>query len=280
VADIAVVTDTGADLSPAVQESTGIRVVPLRIRFGDTELLDGVELTTADFWKRCATQKDLPSTAAPSIGDFQTVFEQAAAEGHGGVLCVTLSSKLSATHQAAMGAAKELAGKVDVEVVDSLTVTVAQGLLARFAAERAPQAADLAELRAWVEKARSQTKLFGTIDTLDFLHRGGRIGAVAALVGSVLSFKPVIEVRDGLVELESRQRTRARALKYLMEMISVLGQPEALAVGHALAEDIDQVLASLHQVFPEITPDVSILGPSVGTHTGPGTIGIGLRLAS
>lgn len=280
MADIAVVTDTGADLSPEVQKSTGIKVVPLRIRFGETELLDGVDLTTAEFWKRCATQKELPSTAAPSIGDFKQVFEQASAEGHQGVLCVTLSSKLSATHQAAVGAAKELAGKVAVEVVDSLTVTVAQGLLARFAAETAPEATDLADLRASVDKARTRTKLFGTIDTLDFLHRGGRIGAVAALVGSVLSFKPVIEVRDGLVELESRQRTRARALRYLMEMISGLGKLEALAVGHAMANDIDEVLASLHQAFPQITPDVSILGPSVGTHTGPGTVGIGLRLAT
>jgi DegV family protein with EDD domain len=278
VESIAIVTDTGADLAPGIKDLLGIRVVPLRIRFGETELIDGVDISAAEFWKRCSTQKELPSTAAPSIGDFKSVFEEALSDGHDGVLCVTISSKLSATYQAAAAAAADLAGTAAVEVVDSLNVTVAQGLLTSFAAETAQDCSDLKELRSTVEAARTRTKMFGTIDNLDFLHRGGRIGTAAALVGSVLSFKPVIEVREGIVELESRQRTRSRALRYMLELVSRLGTPEALAVAHAMASDVDEVLSGLHAAFPNLEPSVSILGPTIGTHTGPGTIGIGLRL--
>ena len=212
---IRVVTDSACDLSDELLAEMGIGLVPLHIRFGDEELVDRTELTTKEFWARQAVSVALPETSAPSPGAFHQAFQAMAAEGATGVVCVNLSSKLSATIQAARQAARDLEGAVPVRVVDSLSVTMGEGLVVMEAAQRAAAGATLDEVAEAAERAAGRVKVFGAIDTLENLKKGGRIGGAAALLGSLLAIKPVIEVRGGVVEQESKQRTRARSLRYL-----------------------------------------------------------------
>jgi DegV family protein with EDD domain len=274
MASIHVVTDSAGDLPPELADARDIRVVPLTIRFGDEELVDQVELSAKEFWDRVTTGQQLPETAAPSPGAFQQAFADAAERGADGVLCITLSSGVSATYQSARTAAEALAATIPVSVVDSRTLTMGSGLLALAAADLAAEGLDLATLTARIEEMKARTSVFGVIATLDFLHRGGRIGGAARLVGSMLAIKPVIEVRDGVVEVESKQRTRSRSLDYLVAKVRDSAPLERLAVVHGAAADVDVVVSQLHDVEGVDDVLVADLGPVVGTHAGPGTIGV------
>ncbi len=275
---ICVVTDSACDLTAAQAEDHQVRVVPLSIRFGDEELVDRVELSTKEFWDRVITGSVMPATAAPAPGAFHQVFEEAADEGAEGVLCINLSSKLSATHQAARAAA-DMAGRIPIEVVDSMQVTMGLGLLVLAAAELAAAGRSLADITAEVLDLRARTRVMGVVASLDFLRRGGRIGNAAHLVGSLLSIKPVIEVRDGVVEVESKQRTRSRSLQYLASKASAFGPLERIAVANGAAEDFEEFLGYLHDAQATHPLVVSDLGPVIGSHAGPGTVALCLQLA-
>ncbi|MGH8979804.1 MAG: DegV family protein, partial [Acidimicrobiales bacterium] len=205
---VRVVTDSACDLTVDLAAAAGIQVVPLTIRFGDEELHDRVELTPAEFWRRCQESTALPETSAPAPGAFRQVFDAAADEGADGVVCCTLSSGVSATYEAARSGADAVGGRIPVEVIDTRSLTMGQGLMCLAAAELAGTGADLPTVAAHVRGLVGRTRVLGIVDTLDHLQRGGRIGGAAALLGSLLSIKPVIEVRDGVVEQESKQRTR------------------------------------------------------------------------
>lgn len=275
---VRIVTDSACDLSLDLAAAAGINIVPLSIRFGDEELLDRHELSPAEFWRRCKDAPALPETAAPPPGAFQQAFEAAAAEGAGGVLCLTISSGVSATYQSARSAAEAMAGRLPVEVVDTRTLTMGEGLICLGAAEVAQRGGDLATVRSAAESLRGRTRAFGVVDTLDHLQRGGRIGGAAALLGSLLSIKPVIEVRNGVVEQESKQRTRARSLEYLIGKARQDAPLDRLAVCNGAAEDIDVVVKGLADVAVAHELVVVDLGPVVGTHAGPGTIGVCYQL--
>ncbi len=279
MSEIQVVTDSACDLSTEMAQERGIKIVPLFIRFGDEEFVDREELSTKEFWDRVITGTIVPETAAPSPGAFQSVFEEAASAGRAGVLCVTLSSRLSATYQAACTAAEATRDVIAVRVVDSLTITMGQGLMVLAATEQAEQGVALDEIVRNVEDLRSRTRVFGVLESLDFLRRGGRIGGAAHLVGSLLSIKPVIEVRDGVVEVESKQRTRQRSLQYLAGRALEAGRLERLAVANGAAGDIGEVLDILQKAAPEHEMVVTDLGPVIGSHAGPGTIGVCFELA-
>lgn len=269
------VTDSACDLLDETLLELGIGLVPLRIRFGDQELVDRQELSTKEFWARCATTSQLPSTAAPSPGQFQEAFEAMAAEGAGGLVCVDLSSKMSATIESARQAARAVEGRIPVRVVDSLSVTLGIGLVVTEAARAASAGAGLDEVEAAAHRAVEGLKLYGAIDTLDNLKKGGRIGGARALLGSMLSIKPVIEVRDGVVEEESKQRTRSRSLRYLAEKVRAAGPLSRLAVFSADAPDLDEFLGLLEGISP--TDGATLLGdvgPVIGTHAGRGAIGV------
>jgi DegV family protein with EDD domain len=197
-----------------------------------------------------------------------------AAEGADGVVCVNLSSKLSATIEAARQGAKAVQGSVPVRVVDSLSVTLGLGLVTIEAAERARKGADLDEVAAAAERAAGRLKVYGAIDTLENLKKGGRIGGAQALVGSLLSIKPVIQVTNGVVEEESKQRTRARALRYLAGKLREAGPVDRVAACGADAPDMDEFLTLLEGVPTVETMLVGEIGPVIGTHTGPGTVGV------
>jgi DegV family protein with EDD domain len=271
--DIRVVTDTACDLSDELLAELGIGLVSLRIRFGDEELVDRVELSTKEFWSRCATSDTLPSTAAPSPGQFQEAFERMANDGADGVVCVNLSSKMSATIDAARQAAKALEASIPVRVVDSLSVTLGLGLVTIEAAQTASRGGTLDSVVDAAEAAVGKLKLYGAIDTLENLKKGGRIGGAQALLGSMLSIKPVIEVLDGKVEKESQQRTRGRSLRYLADKVHAAGPIARLAIFSADAPDLDEFLGMLEGVHPTEKMFVGDVGPVIGTHCGAGAIG-------
>lgn len=269
---VQLVTDSASDLPPGLALEHGIRVVPLTIRFGETELVDREQLTPAEFWSRCASSPVLPETAAPSPGAFRAAFDQAAEQGREGVVCVTLSSALSATHQAALAAASE--SPLPVRVVDSRSLTMGQGLMTLAGAELAATGATLDEVTETVEGLRGQTRVYGALATLENLRKGGRIGPAAAVFGSLLSIKPIIELRHGVVEGESRQRTRRRSLEYLVDKVREHGRPRRLAVVHGSAPDLEEFLHLLGPTVDQEPLLVCELGPVIGTHAGPGTIGV------
>jgi DegV family protein with EDD domain len=274
MARIRVVTDSACDLSAEVAAAHGITVVPLSIRFGADEFVDGRDLSTSEFWARCKASPVLPETAAPSPGAFQEAFQAAASDGYDGVLSLSISGGVSATFQAATAAASSLAGSVDVRAVDSRSMTMGLGLMAIDVAELAATGADLDALCARVEELKARTSVFGVVETLDHLEKGGRIGGARALLGSMLKIKPVVTLVDGEVAEESKQRTRTRSLEYLAGKALASPPLSRIAVANGAAADIDQFLAMLADVKSEHPLVVGDLGSVVGTHTGPGTIGL------
>jgi len=277
---VKIVTDSSCDLPDELVAELGIDVVPLTIRFGSEELVDRRDLSPAEFWVRCATSAELPSTAAPAPGAFEELFRRAAADGAEGVMCVVLSSKLSATGEAAQAGARAVADVVPVKVVDSLSVSLGHGMMAVQGARRAAAGASLDEIVAMAEDMAHRTKIFATLDTLEYLKRGGRIGAAQALLGSILSIKPCIEVVDGKVEPGPKQRTRSRSLQWLADQVGAQKGVENLAVLHGDAPDVDTLLGLLSPHFPREQIVIGQLGAVVGAHTGPRTIGVAFQTAS
>jgi DegV family protein with EDD domain len=270
---VRIVTDSACDLTDDLVTEHGVIVVPLTIRFGTEELADRSELSPEEFWRRCAGKGDLPETAAPSPGSFLAAFEQAADEGADGVLCLNISSGVSATYASALTAAETFT-RIPVNVVDTRTLTMGQGLLVIAAAEDAATGSDLDTVTTATTERVGRVRVFGVVGGLEHLQRGGRIGGVQALVGSLLSIKPVIEVRDGVVAEESKQRTRARALSYLTAKVSGDAPLERLAVADGACPDIAEVVSGLSAIAVE-HPLLSVpLGPVVGSHAGPSTVGV------
>ena len=274
MARIRVVTDSACDLSADVADEHGITVVPLSIRFGDEEFVDGRDLTTEQFWARCKASAVLPETAAPSPGAFQEAFLAAADEGYDGVLSVSLSGGVSATYQSAVAAAKAVADRIEVRAVDSRSMTMSLGLMVLDVAELAEGGADLDILEARANILVPRTSVYGAVENLDHLEKGGRIGGAKALLGSLLSIKPVVTLVNGEVAEESKQRTRGRSLQYLADKILNSAPLSRVAVAHGAAADLDTFLDLIKDVKSEHPLIVSQLGPVIGTHTGPGTMGI------
>jgi len=269
---VRVVTDSACDLPPDLCDERGIEVVPLTVRFGDEELVDRVELSNAEFWKRMETTDALPETSAPSVGAFEEVFRRLADEGADGVACINLSSRLSATMQSAQVASKALDGLCPIAVIDSLTASMGIGSQALHAAALAADGADLRAIVTEVEDRRDRQNVFATLDTLEFLRRGGRIGTAQAMFGSMLSIKPIITVTDGAVAPAGKVRTRSKALRFVIDQIK--GDAiEEICIMHSRAPDIDAFLEMLEPIVPEGTIIVGEIGPVIGVHAGPRVIG-------
>ena len=277
---VAVVTDSSSDLPADLAAQHGIEVVPLSIRFGDEELVDRRDLTPDQFWARCAASPVLPETAAPAPGAFQAAYERAAERGADGVVCVTISSKLSATIAAATAAADGVQGRLPVHVVDSRSVTMGLGMIVLAAARAAEGGGSVDDVAAAAEGLVPRTRVYGTLDTLENLKKGGRIGAAQALLGSLLSVKPVIEVRDGEVEPGPKQRTRTRALAWLAEKVATDSPTGEVAVISGEAPDVDTLCDLLSRHLPRERLVLADLGAVIGTHAGPRTIGVAYQVAS
>jgi len=272
---IGIVTDSSCDLPDDLVDKWGVEVVPLSIRFGDEELIDREQLTTAEFWARCATSPELPSTAAPSPGRFEEAYRRLAGRGATGILVITLSGALSATMQSAELAARAVSGEgLDVRLVDSRTVSLGLGTIALACAESAAAGSDLDTVERLARDLVDRTRVFGALDTLENLRKGGRIGNAKALLATALAIKPIIEVADGVVEQHGKQRTRSKALAFLVEKVaSYRGRIEHLAVLHADCSDVD---AFVDQLRPLTDGEIVVgqIGPVIGAHAGRGTIGV------
>jgi len=281
-AAVHVVTDSSCDLPAALADEFGISIIPLTIRFGDEEFVDRSELSTAEFWTRCVNSDTLPETAAPAPGQFEQAYRSAAADGASSVIVISLSSALSATMQSAQLAARTVAADpdidLDVRVVDSRTITMGLGTIVLACARAARDGATIDDIEALANDLVDRTRVFGALDTLDNLKKGGRIGNAKAMLATALSIKPIIEVTGGVVEQAGKQRTRSKALSYLVDKVqSYDGKIENLAVLHADCSDIDLFVEML---APYHTDDIVIgeIGPVIGTHGGRGTIGVAFQV--
>jgi DegV family protein with EDD domain len=273
--NVGVVTDSACDLPDDVVRRLGIEIVPLSIRFGAEEFVDREELSTAEFWARCKASPTLPSTAAPSPGRFEQAYRQLAERGAEHIVAITLSGALSATFQSAELAANTVgADGITVSVVDSRTVSLGTGTIVIACAQLAADDATLDAIVALATDLVDRTRVFGALDTMENLKKGGRVGNAKALLATALSVKPIIAVENGVVEQVGRQRTRSKALRFLVDKVAAAsGAMEHLAVLHADTDDVDEFVAQLRPYYADEIV-VGQIGPVVGAHAGRGTIGI------
>ena len=276
---VRVVTDTTADLPAAIAAELGIKVVPQYVRFGDQVYRDLAEISHDEFYQRLQNDPVHPSTSQPSPKDFVDVYK-ALMPAKEGIFSLHLSKKLSGTWDSALQA-KQLMGKEAViEVVDCQSVSMGLGLLAILAGRMAKQGASLKEINTAVTEAIPQIRLLGIFDTLKYLAAGGRIGKAKALMGSILSVRPVLTVKEGELHPAGQVRSRVKGIDRLVEWTGTLGKIADLAVVHTTTPDEAKALAErLGEFFPKNQIIVSRLGAALGAHAGPGTLFVAARLA-
>jgi DegV family protein with EDD domain len=277
---VRIVTDSACDLRGDEVAQYGIEVVPLSIRFGDREYIDREELSVSEFYRLLEASDDLPETAAPAPGTFDAAFRRQLDAGATGVVCINISAALSATMQSAQTAADHLRSErpdADVRVVDSRSITAGLGSIVIEAARMGVAGATTDEIVAAVEDLSDRTQVFGALDTLDNLKKGGRIGGAQALLGSMLSIKPILDLSSGEVVEAGKQRTRKKALAWLRDKLVEVGPVENLAVMHGDAPDIDTFLEMIADIVDIDQTRIEKIGPVIGTHGGPRVMGIAFQ---
>ena len=268
-----VVTDSACDLPQSVADELAIEIVPLTIRIDGREYVDRRDLTPAEFWAKCAASPTLPETAAPAPGQFEQTYRSLAEAGATSIVTVSLSGALSATMQSAELAARSVSDVVPVTVVDSWSVTLGLGAIVASCARLAAGGATHDEVVANAQDLAHRTNVWGALDTLDNLKKGGRIGGAKALLASALAIKPIIEVRDGKVEQGGKQRTRSKALAFLVDKVASVKGLDRLYVANADCRDVDQFVEMLR---PHVDGEIVVgdIGPVIGSHAGRGTMGV------
>jgi DegV family protein with EDD domain len=271
---VAIVTDSTADLPSELARKRSITVVPLTLHFEGKSLLDGVDITPADFYRQLPAATTHPTTSQPSAGRFAETYS-ALLKDHDAIVSVHISEKLSGTYASARQGA-DMADPKRVHVIDSELASMSLGLLTLAASELAAKGADAESIENKMLAMRDQVQTYFSVATLEFLRRGGRIGRASALLGSVLQVKPVLCIRDGLVTPLERVRTFDRALSRVIELVRAIdrGQGVCAIVGHADAEDAAERVARELEPIAE-TLMIQPLGPVVGAHAGPGVVGVG-----
>jgi DegV family protein with EDD domain len=273
---IAIVTDSTAYMPPDLVRQYGIHVVPNVVNWGTQTFRDGVDITSAEFFERRKTDPENPTTAVASIGEFRDVYAKAA-ETAEGVVGIHLSAKLSGTYSAAEQARALLPDQA-IRVLDSNATAMALGFVVLAAARAAEAGMPLADVVAAAEATIPRVGLIFTVETLEFLRRGGRIGGAAAFLGGLLDMKPILELRDGRVEPMERVRSKKKALDRILETIAAQTagkSPIRLATIHAAAPDeAAALLESAKARLGAVEGIIAEASPTVATHTGPGTVGL------
>lgn len=276
---VKVVTDSAADLPPEIVRELSITVVPDNVHFGHRTYREGVDITSEEFFAELAKSPVIPTTSQPAVGVFEEVYRRLAEETDQ-IISIHLPEKLSAVLNSAYLAARALAG-VEIAFIDSTQVSMGMGWLVITAARAAQQGKELAEIVALVEDTIPRLRLIAMLDTLEYLQRGGRIGKVTALLGTALKVKPLIQVLNGEALPLENARTRRKALRRLVEIIADLAPLEEVAVVHAnapdLAHEVGTMLATIH---PSHRILICPVGPILGTHAGPGAVGVACVLAA
>ncbi len=269
---VKIVTDSAADLEPALAAELDVRVVPLTIRFGDEEYTDGVELSPEEFYAKMAATDVFPATAAPAPGAFEAAIRDAGSDGDP-VVVINISSDLSATMQSAENAARAVGDDLDVRIVDSKSITGTQGLKVIRAARAAADGASADDIVALVEDLRTRSRVYGALSTLDNLKKGGRIGGAQAMLGSVLSIKPIIDISTGSVTEAGKVRTRRKSLIWLRDKLFAEPHIDELALCSGNSDDVEELLELIAPRYDRDQVQLWTIGPVIGTHGGPGVIG-------
>jgi len=272
VPNVAIVTDSVADLPPQVAEEFGITVVPLVVRFGTDLYRDGLDLSPDQFYEKLRTSKVLPATSVPPPVAFADAYDKLA-EKTNEIVVISLTSKLSATYQVALQAIGLMKKQCRVEVLDSQWAVMAQGFITIAAAKAAQSGASLDEVLDVACHTMHRVDMLAAFDTLEYLERGGRIGKAQAFLGSLLKINPIIGLRDGEVYPYGRERSRAKAIDRLYNFATSFGNIEGLAVEYATdLDEANRLVRRLHSKYPQVPIYLSRATPVIGTHTGPGLI--------
>ena len=278
---VRIVTDSTADIPAEVADALGIAVVPLTVFFGEEAFLDGVDLDNAGFYRKLESSKDLPRTSQPAPATFQAAYTRLVDEGADAILSVHLSSKLSGTYQSACTARDSLPESVrhiPIEVIDSKSISVGMSRAIMLAAEEARRGLGLEEIKAHALDQLARTHILAVLDTLEYVKRGGRIGGARAMLGNMLSVKPLIALKDGEVVPVEQPRTRSKAYARVAQLLAEKGKVEYVSIAEA-SEDVGQQLAeAIKSIYSGDIP-IYRLGASLGTHTGPGTAAIAYVIA-
>lgn len=273
---IALVTDSTTYIPKELSKGYEIHVVPSVIIWGGEQLRDGVDIQPVEFYKRLATSKETPTTSQPTPAAFKEKFEELGAKGFKDIVCSFVSAKFSGTIASALQA-KDMVSGLNITIIDGRSASMGTGWPLLEGAKAAKAGKSAAEVAKIVEDARDKAGVLLVVDTLEFLHRGGRIGGAARFLGTALNLKPILEVVDGALEATERVRTKRKALDRLVELLTerVGGRtPLHLSVLHAnAAEDAKALLAEATQRLKPAETALTDVSPAVGTHTGPGTLG-------
>jgi len=269
---VKIVTDSVADLPSQVVEELGITVVPLNVRFGEEVYRDGIDLTAEQFYDKLKQSEILPVTSVPSPAAFAEAYNKLAEETDE-ILVITISSRLSGTYEVALQSIGLMKRKCRVEVIDSHWVVMAEGFMVIAAARAAQAGANFDEVLDITHRNTERVDLRAAFDTLEYLKRGGRIGAAQAFLGSVLKINPIITLRDGVIEPVGRTRSRAMAIDHLYKFAVSYSHIEEVAVEDAACPDDAELLVErLDSKFPRERIYRSKTTPVIGTHTGPGLL--------
>jgi DegV family protein with EDD domain len=272
LSNVAVVTDSVADLPPKMAEELGITVVPIVVRFGTDLYRDGLDINPDEFYRRLKGSKALPATSVPPPVAFADVYDKIA-EKTNEILVITVTSRLSGTHQVAVQAVGLMKKRCRVEVLDSEWAVMAQGFIVVAAARAAQAGAGLDEVLDAARRTMHRVEIRAAFDTLEYLERGGRIGKAQAFLGSLLKVNPIIGLKDGEVYPVGRERSRARAIDRLYDFAVGFGNIEGLAVEYAAdLDEANKLVQRLRSKYPKVPLHVSRTSPAIGTHTGPGLI--------
>ena len=274
---IAILTDSVTCFPPKLAEEHNIHVIPVHINFGAKSYRDGVDITPVQFYKMLRQAVDLPTTSSPSVGEYQAFYRELGREAEA-IVCITYSGSLGMGYSSALAASKTL-NSPRVHVIDSRTALMAEGFLALEAARAAAEGEDLAGAVRRVKELIPKVNLFVVLETLEYLHRGGRIGKAAALMGSLLQIKPILCVptEKGVVDVLGKARTKKKAMNQMLNLMAkeVGGNPVHVAVQHAaVPEEAQRLMEEIASRFNCVELYLADFSPVVGTHTGPGAISV------
>jgi len=274
---IAVVTDSTAYLPPELVAQYGIHVMPQQLIWGDETFLDGVTIDPPTFYERLSRSGDIPTTAQASAGEFAALFAEAARNADG-IVGVFISTELSGTVASALAAQELLPDlPIAIEVVDSRSTTMGLGFVALAAARAAAKGRGLAEVASAARELVPRVNVLFIVETLEYLHKGGRIGGASRLLGSALRIKPLLHLSEGRIDGLERVRTKRKAVQRMLEVMAerVGNAPVHAAVIHANApEEATRLREQVRERFPYTELHLAELSPVIGTHVGPGTVGV------